>query len=151
MDSSFELTYIHRAHIHEGRDAAALYFRATQGGRYIGAFAGAVGGPDLVAFGPKPRKPFWAALAYTSCNAIGARLVVDPTPRADPHLCHTIWIKATDVRAQMDDELALPVIDEVFRTFSLDVDVRAPEPRGRILSVGSSSISLRAAGSAHRS
>lgn len=144
----FELTFLSRARIHEGRDAAALYFRVLHNGRYLSAYAGAVSGPDLVSFGPKLSREFWAALAHVATTAIGVRLLSDASPRTDPHLAETIWIKTSDLRNYMTHDLPLPVADEVFRTFDLEEDplIREDTPtQARILSAGSSSISLKAA------
>lgn len=144
---AYELTFLGRTRLHEHRDAVALYFRVMRGGRYMGAYAGAVAGPDLVCFEPKPSRAFWAALAHVSANAIGVRLLTNPSPVADLDVTETIWIKPADIRAHMDAPLPLPVEDEVFRTFDLDDDPFHDDRsvHTRILSVGSSSISLKAA------
>ena len=144
MDA-FELTYLGRTRFHDGNDAVALYFRVLRNGRYIGAYAGAIAGPDLTTFGPKPGKKFWAALAQASANAIGVRLLSNARPSAKPHEVETVWVKAVDVRSHLDDELGLPVEDQVFRRFRLDQAPVDPPAQNRILSTGSSSISLKAA------
>lgn len=143
--SAFEVTYLGRSRFHEGRDAATLYFRVMRGGRYIGAYAGAVGGPDLVVFGPKPPRAFWASLAHVASTAIGVRLIADATPSADPHLAETIWIRSAEIRTHMDEDLPLPSEDTVFREFELEEDVLGgPEqPQGHILSAGSPRIGLK--------
>jgi len=45
----FEVTYLGRSRFHKHQDATAMYFRVTRAGRYIGAYAGAVAGPDMLA------------------------------------------------------------------------------------------------------
>lgn len=144
----FELIYLSRARIHEGRDAAVLYFRVLHNGRYLSAYAGAVSGPDLVSFGSKLSREFWAALAHVVTTAIGIRLLSDASLSPDPHLAETIWIKTSDLRTYMTQDLPLPVADEVFRTFDLEEDPLERErtpTQARILSAGSSRISLKAA------
>jgi hypothetical protein len=106
---------------------------------------------DLVSFGPRPPRIFWATLAQLSTNAIGARLLAGRSPTANPYESETIWVKAVDIRAQGDPSFALPTEGEVYRAISLEEDLlAAPEmdPAARILSVGSSSISLKAAAAA---
>ena len=145
MDA-YELTYLGRSQLHDGDDAVALYFRVLRNGRYIGAYAGAIAGPDLCTFGPKPGKKFWAALAHVSANAIGVRLLAKAAPSAKPHQIETVWLKAGEVRSHLDDELGLPVEHQVFRRFRLDqAAADHPPVETRILSTGTSSISLKAA------
>lgn len=144
---AYELTFLGRTRLHHHRDAVALYFRVMRASRYMGAYAGAMAGPDLVAFEGKLTRPFWAALAHVSTQSIGVRLLTNPSPVADPDTTETIWIKPGDIRPHLDADLPLPVEDEVFRRFELDDDPFAEErpAHTRILSVGSSSISLKAA------
>ncbi len=146
MDA-FEIIYLGRSRFHRHQDATAMYFRVLRGGRYVGAYAGAVAGPDLVSLG-RQGKPFWAALAHATARAIGVRLVGNIRNGSDLHEADTIWLKAADLRSHMGKDLPLPREDEVFRTLELDEDPLAPGPGGtgtRILSAGSTSISLKAA------
>lgn len=147
---AFEIIYLGRSRFHHHQDATAMYFRVLRGGRYMGAFAGAVAGPDLVALGTRQGKPFWAALAHVSARAIGVRLLSGIRTTPDLHQADTIWLKAADLRPHLslDHDLPLPREDEVFRSFELEEDPLAPNPdahRTRILSTGSTSISLKAA------
>jgi hypothetical protein len=147
----YDVVYLGRSRFHQGWDAASLHFRVMQNGRYCGAYAGVVSGPDLVSFAPKPPAIFWATLAHLTTNAIAARLLAGRTPTAKPHESETIWVKAVDIRAQGDPSFVLPVEGEIFRAISLEEDLLAEpqvDPAARILSVGSSSISLRAAAAA---
>ena len=150
----YDVVYLGRSRFYKGWDAASLHFRVMQNGRYFGAYAGVVSGPDLVSFGAKPPRVFWATLAQLTTNAIGARLLAGRNPTASPYEGETIWIKGVDIRAQGDLSFALPVEGEVYRAITLEEDLLAsPEmdPAARIMSVGSSSISLKAAAAARTS
>ena len=144
---AFELTFLGRSRVHQNRDAVALYFRVMRASRYMGAYAGAMAGPDLVTFGPKITREFWASFAHVSANAIGIRLLTNPAPTADLDTTETIWLKPAEIRNHLGERLQLPAEDAVFRTFDLEDDPNADErpTHTRILSVGSSSISLKAA------
>ena len=146
----FEIIYLGRTRFHHDQDAAAMYFRVLRAGRYVGAYAGAVSGPDMSSMEARPTKQFWAALAHCTAGSIGVRLLSGVRTTPDPHTAETIWVKAADLKSHMrDTSLPLPVEDEVFRSLSLDEDPLADDelPNTRILSVGSTSISLKAAAS----
>lgn len=148
MMQPFEVIYLGRSRFHLDRDATAMYFRVLRAGRYVGAYAGAVSGPDMVTLRTRPTKPFWAALAHTTTGSIGVRLLNGVRTTPDPHTTETIWVKATDLKPHMaDSSLHLPTEDEVFRTFSLDEDPLDHDDSassGRILSGGSTRIGLKA-------
>ena len=146
----FELTCLGRSRFHQGTDAVALYFRVMRAGRYLGAYAGAVAGPDLVAFGDEPPRRFWSALAHAATNTIGVRLLAGTPPSAEAHVPTTIWVKAADLRVHLDADLPEPVQGLVFRTFTLEEDpLQEPDPTPtRILSTGASSLTLKSAAAA---
>ena len=101
-----------------------------------------------MALDARPTRRFWAALAHCTATAIGVRLLSGVRSAAALHEAETIWIKATDLKSRIDQALALPVEDQVFRSFQLDEDPigrHADTTHTRILSAGSSSISLKAA------
>ena len=144
----FEVIYLGRSRFHLDRDATAMYFRVLRAGRYVGAYAGAVAGPDMCAMEALPTKAFWAALAHSTTGSIGVRLLNGVRTTPDPHATETIWVKAADLKPHLRDPgLPLPVEDQVFRTFALDEDPLDHDDltHARILSVGSTSISLKAA------
>lgn len=152
MMQPFEVIYLGRSRFHLDRDATAMYFRVLRAGRYVGAYAGAVSGPDLVALRLQPEKPFWAALAHCTAGSIGVRLLSGVRTTADPHTTETIWVKATDLKPHLQDtSLRLPAEDEVYRTFSLEEDPLDHDPAAstaRILSGGSTRLGLKAAAAA---
>ncbi len=143
----FEIVYLGRSRLHHNQDAAAMYFRVLRAGRYIGAYAGVVTGPDLAALGSPPDRRFWAALAHTTAGAIGVRLLGNIRTSADLHQAETILVKGADLRPHLGQDLPLPTGDAVFRRLELAEDPLAPQADGRtrILSAGSTSISLKAA------
>ena len=145
----FEVIYLGRSRFHQDRDATAMYFRVLRAGRYVGAYAGAVAGHDMASLEARPTKAFWAALAHSTSGSIGVRLLNGVRTIADPHATETIWVKAADLKPHLrDTSLALPIEDEVFRTFAIDEDPLDHDDElahARILSVGSTSISLKAA------
>lgn len=145
----FEVIYLGRSRFHLDRDATAMYFRVLRAGRYVGAYAGAVGGPDMATLQARPTKRFWAALAHATTGSIGVRLLNGVRTTADPHTTETIWVKATDLKPFMGDSaLHLPTEDEVFRTFALEEDPLDHDDemsKARILSGGSTRLGLKAA------
>lgn len=146
--NAFEVTYLGRTKFHQGSDATAMYFRVEHGGRYAGAYAGAVSGPDLIALGSGLSKPFWGALAHATNRAIAARLLGGFRAPGELHETETIWVRPADLKPHLEEQLPLPSEDQVFHRFTLDED---PFPdhdpvHSRILSVGATSISLKAAG-----
>lgn len=146
----FEVIYLGRSRFHRDQDATAMYFRVMRGGCYVGAYAGAVNGLDMEALHIRPSKPFWAALAHASTRSIGVRLMGAHRTEGALHTAETIWIKPTDLAPHLDEDLPLPVEDEVFRTFAFDEDPLAPPPGApepRIVSVGSTQLGLKPAAS----
>ncbi|MGI9622899.1 MAG: hypothetical protein ACR2PK_08690 [Acidimicrobiales bacterium] len=144
----FDLIYLGRSRFHEGQDATAMYFRVLRSGRYMGAYAGAVSGSDMAAVDTGSTRSFWAALSHATASAIGVRLLGGVRTVTGTHDVETIWVKAAEIRSLLTESLALPCEDEIFRSLRLDEDPLAtPEEMAhtRILSVGSTSISLKAA------
>ena len=152
MMQPFEVIYLGRSRFHLDRDATAMYFRVLRAGRYVGAYAGAVSGPDMVTLGARPTKAFWAALAHSTTGSIGVRLLNGVRTTADPHATETIWMKATDLKPHLaDSSLHLPTEDQVFRTFTLEEDPLDHDEtmsNARILSGGSTRLGLKAAAGA---
>jgi hypothetical protein len=144
----FDLVYLGRSRFHQRQDATAMYFRVLRAGRYMGAYGGAVSGSDMAALDACPSRPFWAALAHCTSTSVGVRLLGGIRTVTNTHDIETVWIKAADLRAHLDEDLPLPNEDAIFRSFSLEEDpLTTPEELAhtRILSVGSTSISLKAA------
>jgi hypothetical protein len=143
----YDLIYLGRTRFHLHCDATAMYFRVLRAGRYIGAYAGAVAGPDMTSVGPKPSRALWAALAHVTSRGIGVRLMGSIRSEQELHCAETIWIKAADLRAHLGKELTLPVEDEIYTSFTFDEDPWPTEDSGPTpaLSGTSTRIGLKAA------
>jgi len=143
----FEVIYLGRSRFHRDQDATTMYFRVLRGGRYMGAYAGAVSGPDMESLEGAMSKQFWAALAHATTRAIGVRLMGGIRTENELHTAETIWIRAPELKTHMDELLPLPGEDEVFETFTFDDDPLAePTDTGeaRIGSVPTARLGLKA-------
>lgn len=148
----FEVTYLGPSRFHRDQDATTMYFRVLRGGRYMGAYAGAISGSDMVSLDhtmskQAMSKQFWAALAHVTTRSIGARLLGGIRTESELHAAETIWIKAHELKAHMDDLLPLPIEDQVFETFAFDDDPLAQPVEGReprIASVPAARLGLKA-------
>ncbi len=119
---AYDLIYLGRSRFHLHHDANTMYFRVLRGGRYIGAYAGAVSGPDMTSIGPTPTREFWAALAHATTRAVGVRLMGSIRSDQELHCAQTIWIKAADIKPHMAADLPLPREDEIYTSFTFDED-----------------------------
>lgn len=145
--ADFDVIYLGRTRFHRHHDATTMYFRVLQNGRYVGAYAGAVAGPDMAAIGPRPTKAFWAALAHATTRAIGVRLMGSIRTEATLHAAETIWLKVTDLRPHLGEALPLPAEDEVFTKFAFSDDPFADDEdhSHHVIAGASSRVGLRAA------